>query len=34
MKRGTAHKDRGRILFAFVSACVVVKNPNNPTGAP
>ena len=25
-----ARKDRGRILFAFVSTCVVGKNPNTP----
>ena len=27
MKRCTAHENHGRILLAFVSACVVSKNP-------
>ena len=30
MKRRMAHEDCGRILFAFVSACVVDKNLNTP----
>ena len=30
MKCHTGHEDHGCILFAFVSACVVDKNPNTP----
>ena len=30
VKRRTWRKDRGRVLFAFVSGCVVGKSPNTP----
>ena len=30
VKHCRGHEDRGRIFFAFVSACVVGKNPNTP----
>ena len=33
MKCHTAREDRGRILFAFVSTCVVGKNQNIPNGS-
>ena len=34
VKRRTAHKDRGRIGFPFVFACVVGKNSKTPIRAP